>query len=46
MSAGIFQSFQPQYAAHRIATFPVVNKRPAVRGYRFLDANPIAGRRQ
>jgi hypothetical protein len=34
MSAGVFQTFQPQYAAHRIATFPVgVNKRPAVRGY-------------
>jgi hypothetical protein len=34
MSAGAFQTFQPQYAAHRIATFPVgVNKRPAVRGY-------------
>src|SRR6516164_10202458 len=33
MSAGVFQTFQPQYAAHRIATFPVVDKRPAVRGY-------------
>ena len=34
MSAGVFQTSQPQYAAHRIATFPVgVNKRPAVRGY-------------
>jgi hypothetical protein len=33
MSAGVFQTFQPQYAAQRIATFPVVNKRPAVRGY-------------
>src|SRR5262249_56652021 len=32
--AGVFRTFQPQYAAHRIATFPVdVNKRPAVRGY-------------
>jgi hypothetical protein len=33
MSAGVFQTSQPQYAAHRIATFPVVDKRPAVRGY-------------
>jgi hypothetical protein len=33
MSAGVFQTFQPQYTAQRIATFPVVNKRPAVRGY-------------
>jgi Bifunctional DNA primase/polymerase, N-terminal/Primase C terminal 1 (PriCT-1) len=34
MSAGVFQTSQPKYAAHRIATFPVgVNKRPAVRGY-------------
>jgi hypothetical protein len=33
MSAGVFQTFQSQYAAQRIATFPVVNKRPAVRGY-------------
>src|SRR5262245_4875011 len=34
MSAGVFQTFQPRYAAHRIATFPVgMNKRPAVRGY-------------
>jgi hypothetical protein len=29
MSAGVFQTFQSQYAAQRIATFPVVNKRPA-----------------
>ena len=34
MSAGIFPTAQPQYAAHGIATFPVgVNKRPSVRGY-------------
>src|SRR5215471_8547325 len=34
MSAGVFQTSQAQYAAHRIATFPVgMNKRPAVRGY-------------
>ena len=33
MSAGVFQTSQPRYAAHRIATFPVVDKRPAVRGY-------------
>src|SRR5262245_51977607 len=33
MSAGVFQAYQPKYAAHGIATFPVVNKRPAVRGY-------------
>src|SRR5262249_35373258 len=32
--AGVFRTFQPQYSAHRIATFPVdMNKRPAVRGY-------------
>jgi Bifunctional DNA primase/polymerase, N-terminal/Primase C terminal 1 (PriCT-1) len=32
--AGVFRTFQPQYSAHRIATFPVdVNKRPAVQGY-------------
>ena len=34
MSAGVFQTSQPRYAAHRIATFPIgMNKRPAVRGY-------------
>jgi Bifunctional DNA primase/polymerase, N-terminal/Primase C terminal 1 (PriCT-1) len=34
MSAGVFQTFQPQYAARHIATFPIgMNKRPAVRGY-------------
>ena len=34
MSAGVFQTSQAQYAAHRIATFPIgMNKRPAVRGY-------------
>jgi len=34
MSAGVFQTSQAQYAAHRIATFPVgMNKHPAVRGY-------------
>jgi Bifunctional DNA primase/polymerase, N-terminal/Primase C terminal 1 (PriCT-1) len=34
MSAGIFPTAQPLYAAHGIATFPVgVNKRPSVRGY-------------
>ena len=34
MSAGVFETSQAQYAAHRIATFPVgMNKRPAVRGY-------------
>ena len=34
MSVGVFQTSQPQYAAHRIATFPIgMNKRPAVRGY-------------
>src|SRR5262249_37149172 len=34
MTAGVFQTFQPEYAAHRIATFPVdADKRPAVRGY-------------
>jgi hypothetical protein len=38
MSAGIFQTFQPEYAAHRIATFPVVDKRPAVRGYHRIGA--------
>lgn len=30
---GIFAEFQPQYAEHRIATFPVRDKRPAVSGY-------------
>ena len=34
MSAGVFQTSQPRYAAHRIATFPIgMNKRSAVRGY-------------
>jgi hypothetical protein len=33
-ASGVFQKAQPQYAAHRIATFPIgMNKRPAVRGY-------------
>jgi hypothetical protein len=30
---GIFAAWQPRYAAHRIATFPVHDKRPAVTGY-------------
>lgn len=30
---GLFADWQPQYAAHGIATFPVRDKRPAVRGY-------------
>jgi hypothetical protein len=31
--AGVFALWQPRYAVHGIATFPVVDKRPAVRGY-------------
>jgi len=31
--AGIFASWQPQYAEAGIATFPVRDKRPAVKGY-------------
>jgi hypothetical protein len=30
---GLFAEWQPQYAAHDIATFPVRDKRPAVKGY-------------
>lgn len=33
MSAGLFNDWQPQYAEAGIATFPVRNKRPAVKGY-------------
>lgn len=33
MSAGLFATWQPVYAAHNIPVFPVRNKRPAVRGY-------------
>jgi hypothetical protein len=34
MSAGgVFAEYQPRYAEHGIATFPVRDKRPAVRGY-------------
>lgn len=31
--AGLFAEWQPRYAEHGIATFPVRDKRPAVRGY-------------
>lgn len=30
---GIFQEWQPRYAEHGVATFPVREKRPAVNGY-------------
>ncbi len=33
MTAGVFAEWQPRYAERRIATFPVRDKRPAVRGY-------------
>lgn len=33
MSAGAFATWQPRYAEMGIATFPVVNKTPAIRGY-------------
>jgi hypothetical protein len=31
--SGIFSEWQPRYAAHRVATFPVEDKRPRVRGW-------------
>lgn len=33
MTAGVFAEWQPRYAEHGIATFPVRDKRPAVRHY-------------
>lgn len=30
---GVFAEWQPQYAERNIATFPVRDKRPAIRGY-------------
>jgi hypothetical protein len=33
MSRGAFAEWQPRYAEHGIATFPVHGKKPAVRGY-------------
>ena len=39
--AGLFASWQPRYAAHRIPTFPVdlAAKRPRVRGYLKIGSN-------
>ena len=31
--SGIFSEWQPRYAAHNVATFPVEDKRPRVRGW-------------
>ena len=31
--SGLFAEWQPRYAALGLATFPVVGKKPAVRGY-------------
>lgn len=33
MAVGLFAEWQPRYAERGIATFPVRNKRPAVKGY-------------
>jgi hypothetical protein len=30
---GLFADWQPRYAAHRVATFPVRDKRPCIRGW-------------
>jgi hypothetical protein len=34
--------WQPEYAAHRIHTFPVKNKRPAIRGYQRVGSRASA----
>ena len=46
-STGIFAEWQPRYAEQGIATFPVVGKKPAVRGYQSLGlraSNALATR--
>lgn len=39
MSAGVFADWQPRYAACGISTFPVGDKKPAIRGYLRIGLN-------
>ncbi len=37
--SGVFAEWQPRYAAHRVATFPVKDKRPCVRHWQKVGLN-------
>jgi hypothetical protein len=36
---GVFAEWQPRYAEHRVATFPVANKKPRIRNWKKLGLN-------
>jgi len=36
---GVFAEWQPRYAKHRVATFPVENKRPCIRNWQKVGLN-------
>jgi Primase C terminal 1 (PriCT-1)/Bifunctional DNA primase/polymerase, N-terminal len=40
--SGLFAEWQPRYATHRVATFPVQDKRPRVRGWQNVGLNGSA----
>jgi hypothetical protein len=36
---GLFAEWQPRYAEHRVATFPVANKKPCIRHWQMVGLN-------